>query len=173
MFFCLPFTTPPGNPTIAFFLAIRLTSGFISQTSFLYLVWQVYRPCRPFMFALSILFAFFFLPLHLRRDLKKKNPLVSAKYLIFFGSCIHILNSKKKAPTPYKFRPKTTCVRLQRVSPRSDRRMNRCTSKTVTPLSLFYLCYSPVKSSFKALRLQDKLKMACRVIGLLNPLELS
>lgn len=69
MFFCLPFTTPPGNPTIAFFLAIRLTSGFISQTSFLYLTWQVYRPCRPFMFALSILCLHsFFLPLHVRRD---------------------------------------------------------------------------------------------------------
>lgn len=102
MFFCLPFTTPPGNPTIAFFLAIRLTSGFISQTSFLYLTWQVYRPCRPFMFAWSILCLHsfsFFLPLHLRRDLKK-NPLVSAKYLIFFGSCIHILHSKKKKRSP-------------------------------------------------------------------------
>lgn len=96
MFFCLPFTTPPGNPTIAFFLAIRLTSGFISQTSFLYLTWQVYRPCRPFMFALSILclHSFFFAFTCTQGFLK--NPLVSAKYLIFFGSCIHILNSKKK-----------------------------------------------------------------------------
>lgn len=177
MFFCLPFTTPPGNPAIAFFLAIRLTSGFISQTSFLYLTWQVYRPCRPFMFALSILCLHsfsFFLPLHLRRDLKKILLfLPNIWYFLALVSTYFILKKKKEAPTPYTFRPKTTCVRLQRVNPCSDRRMNRCTSKTVTPLSLLYLCYSPVTSSIKALRLQDKLKMACRVIGLLDPLELS
>lgn len=36
MFFCLPFTTPSRKPHCCFLLAVRLTSGFISQTSFLY-----------------------------------------------------------------------------------------------------------------------------------------
>lgn len=101
VFFCLPFTTPPRKPHCCFFLAVRLTSGFISQTSFLYWTWQVYRPCRPFVFALSILCLHSFLSLHLCRDFFFFNPLIAAKYLIFFGSCFYIVNSEKKPSSIY------------------------------------------------------------------------
>lgn len=38
--------------------------------------------------------------------------------------------------------------------------MNRCTSQTVTPLSVLFFCFSPIESSIKVLRPQDKLQVA-------------
>lgn len=78
------------------FLALRLTSGFISQTSSMCLTWPVWRPCRPFMFALSILCLRCFFLAFISMQGFQKNPHVAAKYPIFFGSCFHIFNSAKR-----------------------------------------------------------------------------
>lgn len=87
---------PPRKPLYCLFLAALLTSGFISQTSFLYLTWQPYGACRPFMFALSILCLHSppRPPTFTSRQAFVKNHRVAGKYLMFFGSCFHIFNKK-------------------------------------------------------------------------------
>lgn len=161
-FYRWPFITPPGNPSIASFWPPCWHQDLLVKHHFC--IWLGSHTEPADLLCLLCLFCVCIPPptTFTSRRAFLKNHCVAGKYLMFFGSCFHIFKFKKKYKKAWN-RPKTTHVLPRQWINLCSNKYRGWTGARVKRL-LHYLCFSfsPIESSIKVLRLQEKLQVATR-----------
>lgn len=112
---------PQENPAIAFFWPSGWHQDLLVKHHSCIELGKCADPADLLCLLCPFCVCILFLSLHLCRDFFVLNPLIAAKYLIFFGSCFHIFDSGEKSPSSIYISAKDYIhVRLQWVNLRWD-----------------------------------------------------